>query len=315
MFIQAAEIYMRQNGVVAVPYAIDPMVMYWNRDLFDNASITVVPTFWDEFLTLAPKLTTRDQKTQDITQSAIAFGEYANVANAKDILAMLFLQTGDPIVRMNSQWYPVGDLLKQDGEYLIPDQDVISALRYYMDFSNPLKSIYSWSRALPNSRDQFLKGGLAVYFGYASEYKVLKEKNPHLNFAVAPVPQTRGTTVEITFAKMHGLAVLKSSTNKATAFVAVQKLLESDYSGAFASQFGLPPVRRDLLNVQQTDAVMSVLYDSAIRARTWLDPRPEATEGFFKTAIESISSGRNDVTQSVSVLGASVNSELLPYQY
>ncbi len=314
MFIQAGEVYMRQSGVVAVPYAIDPIVMYWNRDLFDNASITVVPTFWDEFLTITPKLTIRDPKTQEITQSAIAFGEYANVANAKDILAMLFLQTGDPIVRMTPQGIPYGDLVRQEGEFVTPDQDVISALRYYMDFSNPLKNIYTWSRALPNSRDQFLTGGLAVYFGYASEYKVLKEKNPHLNFVAAPVPQTRGTDVQITFARMHGFAVLKSSSNKSTAFIAVQKLMEPEFSGAFAAAYSLPPVRRDLLNVQQTDAAMSVFYDSAIRARTWLDPKPEATDGLFRTAIESISSGRYDVSQSVSLLGGGLNSELFPYQ-
>ncbi len=312
-FIQASEIYMRDQGLIALPFAVDPMVMYWNRDLFNNASVTQPPAYWDEFLTFAPKLTQHDQKTSEITQSAISFGEYSNVQNAKDIIAMLFLQVGNNIVKM-SNGKPVVDLLDTQGTKVSANQDVVSAFRYFMDFSNPLQNIYSWSRALPSSRDQFINGNLAVYFDYASAYKDIQLKNPHLNFAVAPVPQLRGTKVDITYARMHGLAVLKSSKNKQTAFIAVQRLLESEPSGQFAATYSLPPVRRDLLNKRPTDATLSVFYDSAIRARTWLDPRPEESDKAFRTAVESVSSGRHDVTQSIIDLSDQLQSALRPYQ-
>ena len=312
-FIQASEIYMRDQGLIALPFAIDPMVMYWNRDLLNNASITQPPMYWDEFLTLAPKLTLHDQKTSDIIQSAISFGEYSNVQNAKDIIAMLFLQVGSNIVKMNDG-KPVVDLLDTSSQNISANQDVVSAFRYFMDFSSPLKNIYSWSRALPNSRDQFINGNLAVYFDYASAYKDIQSKNPHLNFTVAPVPQLRGTKVNITYARMHGLAVMKSSKNKQTAFIAVQRLLESEPSEQFASAFSLPPVRRDLLSVRPTDTALSVFYDSAIRARTWLDPRPEESDKAFRTAVESVSSGRHDTNQAIIELSNQLQSSLRPYQ-
>ncbi len=312
-FVQASEIYMRDQGLIALPFAIDPMVMYWNRDLFNNASVTLPPAYWDEFLTLAPKLTRHDQKTSEIKESAISFGEYSNVQNAKDIIAMLFLQVGNTIVKMN-KGKPAVDLLNTEGTRVSASQDVVSAFRFFMDFSNPLQNIYSWSRALPNSRDQFINGNLAVYFDYASAYKDIQLKNPHLNFAVAPVPQLRGAKVNITYARMHGLAVLKSSKNKLTALVAVQRLLESEPSGQFAAAFSLPPVRRDLLNKRPTDTTLSVFYDSAIRARTWLDPRPEESDKAFRTAVESVSSGRNDISQSVTYLSNQLQSALRPYQ-
>ena len=312
-FVQAAEIYMRDTGLVAVPYAIDPIVMYWNRDIFNNASVTMPPKYWDEFLTLAPKLTVRDQKTQDITQSAIAFGEYANVTNAKDILTMLFLQTGDPIVVFQNGT-PKLTFTKVEGTNVIPNADDVSALRFYMDFSNPLKNIYSWSRALPNSRDQFLKGGLAVYFDYVSAYRTLKEKNPHLNFAVAQVPMARNATVDISAAKIHGLAVMKSSRNKPTAFIAIQKLLEAKYSGAFSEAFSLPPVRRDLLNIRPADAVLSVSYDSAIRSRAWLDPRPGISDKLYQDTIEGISSGKMNFSDAISYLNSGLSSALDAYK-
>lgn len=312
LFVQAGEIYMRDGGYVAIPFAIDPIVMYWNRDLFDNASITQPPQFWDEFLTLTPKLTKRNPKTQDITQSALSFGEYVNVNNAKELLAMLFLQVGNPIVTM-SGLRPTAKLVARDNDQFVPNEDVVSAFRFYMDFSNPLKNIYTWSRALSSSRDQFVNGNLAVYFDYASAYRELKAKNPHLNFAVAQVPQPRNTKTEITFARMHGLAVLKSSTNKQTAFIAVQRLLDTTYAGGLASAFNLPPVRRDLLANRPTDAVLSVLYDAAIRARTWLDPRPEDSDKAFQAAVEGVSSGRHDVSTSIIRLNSDLLSALAGY--
>jgi len=307
-FIQAAEIYMRDGGLVALPFAIDPIVMYWNRDIFTNASITQPPQYWDEFLTMTPKLTKQNSKTSDITQSAIAFGEFVNVDHAKDILAMLFLQVGNPIVKF-IKGHPVAEVaVTNDSNKFVVDQDVVSALRFFMDFSNPVKSIYTWSRAKSNSQDEFINGNLAVLFDFASAYNNIAEKNPHLNFAVAQVPQPRGTKAEVTFARVHGLAVLKSSRNKKTAFIAVQRLLvDKNAAKDFASAYNLPPVRRDLLANKPNDAALAVFYDAAIRSRTWLDPKPETTDKAFKNMVESISSGRQDVDAAVSQL----NSELI----
>jgi multiple sugar transport system substrate-binding protein len=312
LFVQAAEIYMRDSGLVALPFAIDPLVMYWDRDLFNNSSVTIPPKYWDEFLTLAPKLTKRDPKTNDITQSAIAFGEYVNIDNAKDIIAMLFLQVGNPIVRLvNGR--PTTELSALTGQQVVPNQDIVSAFRFYMDFSNPLKNIYSWNRAHSSSRDEFINGNLALYFGFASEHASLRQKNPHLNFAVAPIPQPRETKVEITFARMHGLAVLKSSRNKPTAFYAAQHLLDTKPSGDFAAAFNLPPVRRDLLARRPGDAVLSVFYDSAIRSRTWLDPKPEESDKAFRQMVESVSSGRSNIESAVNYLNTALITLLKPY--
>jgi ABC-type glycerol-3-phosphate transport system substrate-binding protein len=313
-FIQAGEIYMRNKGLIALPFAVDPMVMYWNRDLFNNSSITEPPKYWDEFLTLAPRLTKHDPKTGDITQSAVALGEYVNIDNAKDVIAMLFLQVGNLIVSLdNDSGKPVAKLVVSDGQKVVPNQDVISAFRFYMDFSNPLKSIYSWNRAHSGSRDEFLNGNLALYFGFASDYRSLQQKNPHLNFAAAPIPQPRETKVEITFARMHGLAVLKTSRNKPTAFYAVQHLLETKPSGDFAAAFDLPPVRRDLLTHRPTDSTLSVFYDSAIRSRTWLDPKPEESDKAFRQVVESVSSGRNTIEEAITYLNTALETALRPY--
>lgn len=313
-FIQAAEIYKRDNGLIAVPFAVDPMVMYWNRDIFSNASVTEPPKYWDEFLTLTPLLTKKDPKTFNITQSAISFGEFENVDHAKDILAMLFLQVGNPIVKLGAGGKPLASLMSGDAGHLVPSEDVVSAFRFFMDFSNPLKDIYTWNRSRSNSLNEFINGNLAVHFDYASAYKTISEKNPHLNFAVAQVPIPRGTSAEITFAKVYGLTILKSSPNKPSAVFVVQQLLGSTPSGQFAQSFTLPPVRRDLLSQKPTDAAQTVFYDAAIRARTWLDPKPELSNDAFQSAVESVSSGRYPVGQAIGGLQTQLSAALQAYQ-
>ena len=51
-YITKAELFLGGNGVLAVPFSVDPLVMYWNRDLFANAGIAEPPQYWDEFLRL-----------------------------------------------------------------------------------------------------------------------------------------------------------------------------------------------------------------------------------------------------------------------
>lgn len=313
-FVQAAEIYMREEGLLALPFAIDPMVLYWNRDLFNNASITQPPRYWDELLTLTPKLTKRNSKTFEITESAIAFGEFVNVDFAKDILAMLFLQVGNPMVAIKDG-KPESRLVETNGNQLVPSADAISAFRFFMDFSNPQKPNYTWNRSRSSSRNEFINGNLAMHLDYASAYGRIKEKNPHLNFAVAQMPLPRGTKAEITFTKIHGLAVLKSSKNKQTAFVAVQRLLgDPDPAKDFAASFDLPPVIRKYLATRPTDAALSVFYDAAIRGRTWLDPRPGASNEAFRAMVESVSSGRIDVSKAVRDLNDELDTLLKAYK-
>lgn len=317
-FVQAADIYMRDDGLLALPFAIDPMVMYWNRDLFDKASITEPPKYWVELLTMAPKLTKRNVKTFEIKESAVSFGEFGNVLHAKDILAMLFLQLGNPIIAVEGG-KPSARLVEKNASQLAPSADAVSALRFYMDFSNPQKSTYTWNRARGGSLDEFINGNLAIYFDYASAYRKIKEKNPHLNFAVAPVPLPGNAEdppkAEITFTKIYGLAIVKTSHNKQTALVAIQRLLaDPNPEKDFSAVFNLPPVLRKYLAVRPLDAARAIFYDAAIRGRTWLDPRPGESEEAFRTMVESVSSGRANVAGAIRALNAELDSLLAPYQ-
>lgn len=309
-FIPEGEMFLRPTGIVALPFTIDPIVMYWNRDTFTTALLPKPPVYWSEFYDLVPKITTRD-RTGNITKSLVPFGEYRNVTNAKELLSVLLMQAGSPIVTTKADSFTAA--LVTQGPVAM-ENPVVTAMRFFTEFSKPEKDSYSWNRSLPASRAMFEAGDLALYFGYASEYKSIKLKNPHLNFDIAVVPQVGSSATKITFGRISGVAIVAASKNQAGAFRAATLLSGSGVVSGMGTLTGLPPVRRDLIAVRPTDAVSSIFYDSALISRAWYDPNPSETSSIFMNMIENVNSGRNSMNEAISIAHSSLSKLIQDYQ-
>lgn len=286
-FIEGAEIYLSPEGVLALPVFANPMVMYWNRSIFTDAKLTEPPKYWDEFYNLATTITKKDGAL-NISRSAVAFGEYANISHAKEIVLNLAMQAGTPVTTWNGSKVAV----VFTGSFNKPTVPAEAAVNFYTEFGNPSKTSYSWNRSLPNSTNYFLSGDLALYFGFASEISTLQLKNPNLNFDVAMVPVSREGGTNVSIARFNAFAVTKSSKNPNGAFGVAAILSGTAGAKAISSTLKLPSVRRDLLSQRSINAYEVIFNDSAIRAKGWLDPNPTQTNSIFKNMIESITSGR-----------------------
>lgn len=297
-FLQEGEIFLRPEGIVALPFTLDPLVMYWNRDIFTNAGIVIPPSSWKTFYDLAPKITARDSGG-NISRSLVSFGGYRNVTNAKEILSLFMMQAGSPIATIQNGTPSVSIFPPSDPRVENP---VISAIRFFTEFSKQDKDSYSWNSSLPSSRSMFEAGDLATYFGYAGEYQSIRQKNPHLNFDITVVPQAENTQIKTTFGKMQGIALVRASTNPQGGLQAAFVLSGKDVVSGIASRMGLPPVRRDLISVRPTDAILSVFYDSAIISRAWYDPSASDTNTLFMTMIDDITSGKLTMNQALLTL-------------
>lgn len=302
-FIQEGELYLTSSGIIALPFSVDPMIMYWNRDIFSNAGIAVPPTSWSEFFTLAPKMTIKDANG-NISQSTIAFGESRNVSHFKDIISLLSLQAGTSIVGTDNQGN-LSSTFNSHGQGLVPAEE---ALSYYTEFSNPLKPSYSWNRSLSTDKSAFIAGQLAVYFGYASELASIRTANPNLNFDVAIVPQTEGK--RLTFGDMNAIALLKSSKNLSAAYTDAVLLTGSQLENSWSAISGFPPVRRDLLTSVSGDAYSPIFYQSALISNAWLDPNKEATTNVFSNLVENVTSGKLRVSESVNAASQQIDAYL-----
>lgn len=301
-FVEEAEMFLLPDGIVAMPIVVDPLVMYWNRDLFTNAGIANPPIYWDEFFNLTRSLTVKDGAL-NLDKSTVALGEYSNIDNAKEIMSALVFQAGNPIVEWQGTRFASTFNDRRDQPVL----PASSALTFYTEFSNPTKAFYSWNRSLPEAQSVFVAGDLATYFGFASELLSIRLKNPNLNFDVSMLPQSRNSGRNITFGNLMGLAIVKNSKNIGGAFGAAMSLSGKASVESFSENLRLPPARRDLLSSAPSDPYMSVFYNGALWARGWFDPDPQATEALFQEMIESVTAGRLSLERAINELHNRLN--------
>jgi ABC-type glycerol-3-phosphate transport system substrate-binding protein len=298
-YVQEAELFLTKNGIAALPFTIDPMVMYWNRTMLTNAGIASPPTLWSQ-LYAADGVISKINKidvNHNIIKTALALGTYNNISHAKDILSLLISQAGSSIVKTDTQGNLQSALADSNGT--ASANGTQAAISFYTQFADPAKSIYSWNTALPLSRDAFTAGDLALYFGYASELNNISTRNPNLNFDAALMPQSQSSSANITFGKVYGLSILKSTPNVTATANAIIALSSSAAQAVWSDVSGYPPVTRDLLDVKPASPFMSVFYIAALQSWGWLDPNRSVTDGIFGDMIRSVLSGSKQPIEAV----------------
>jgi ABC-type glycerol-3-phosphate transport system substrate-binding protein len=282
-YIDGAGIFMLSDGVYGYPFAVDPLVLYWNRDLFSSSGLAQPPRTWEALIADAvPALTKRDSQFE-LAQSAVALGEYSNITRAKEVLATLFFQAGSMIVDEADASYRV--TLNQGGmNGVLPGESVLT---FYTQFSNPAKAVYSWNRAKTEDRRSFLQGTLAMYFGLGSERTALERENANLNFDMTEIPQGSGATVRRGYGEFYAFAVPRGSQNQQGSFFVAQELgFKAERAGALASAFGMAPTHRTLIGASSGDLYAGILGQAALISRGWFDPEPEGSADAFRQMIE-----------------------------
>lgn len=285
MFIDAANSFYTSIGALGFPLLVDPLILYWNRDLLSSAGFAKPPVYWEELPNMAQKLTKRSD-TGGILKSAISFGEYANVMNAKVILGTLILQAGGTITAQDKTGRLI-PALGSGGGALATE----SALRFYTQFADPSNNAnYTWNRSLPDSRQAFSAGDVALYIGHVSEIPLLLSMNPNLNFAIAPLPQIRKVGREVNTARVYALAVSRTGKNQNGAMVVASLLASLPTARDIGIALGMPSALRDVLG-EPAEGSWGLFNKEAIIARSWLDPDPEKTAAIFRAMIERVTSG------------------------
>ena len=307
-FVPLADVFKKGDGFYGIPFAVDPLVLYYNTSHLDSAGYALPPTTWEAVLGQAAALTkiTSDQR---IVRSGVAFGEYSNIANARAIISLLLLQSGVSITA------PSNSLLKSTlmadpidaNRGSAPSE---AAINFYTQFANPAKSVYSWNRSLPEARQAFIAGDLTYYVGFASEHAAIAAANPNLLFDMAAVPQPGTSETRISYGKGYVLAVPESSSNSAGAFAIADSLSRTVPTDAYISLLRLAPARRTLLVAPENDPYAPIYFREALYARAWLSPTPEETDSIFGAMISNIGSGRKDVLEALNTADQTLNQSL-----
>ncbi len=214
--IDGAQIFLTTNGISGLPLLVDPLVVYYNKDILAANNFVIPPKTWNDLQAAVPIFTKRDSQNH-ITQSTIALGEADNILHARDILSALFLQAGDSIVAYDtstsSNQVTLADGGTGAGAGATAQLPAVQSLTFYTSFANPTNSNYTWNNSLPESLQNFLAGKSAFYIGRASELFSIQSENPNLNFDVTQLFQTANATRPITFGSFVAVGIMKNAPN------------------------------------------------------------------------------------------------------
>lgn len=295
LFVDGADIYLAKDGITGYPLLVDPLVLYYNKDMLSNEGILFPPKFWDELFDLNDKLT-KKKIDGSISQSMIALGQYDNVNHSKDILSMLLLQSNNPIVAKTDKGYRLA--IKDSS--VNGDSPFNQIVNFFLEFSNPSNNSYSWNRSMSNSLDMFTSGRLAFYIGYASELFNIESINPNLSFDVTMIPQTKGVDIKRTYGEFYTIVANNKSKNLASSLGVMAMATDPVFLKELGITTSLPTATRTLLNEKQKDSYLSTFFEGAIVSRSWLDPNQKETNSIFKELIENSLSNKLSVGEAIS---------------
>jgi len=299
-FLELSEVYVVPEGVLGLPVFADPLVMFWNRTMFQSEGEVKPPVSWQDFFRILP-IFTQVSDNLTISRTALPLGEAVNINHFKEILMTLVLQAGNPVTQKGEFGYE--SVLS--GSRAFPSG--LQALQFFTEFSNPTKDSYSWNRSLPSSQDYFLAGKSAVYLGFASEIRPLQLKNPNLNFDVAEIPQSASTESKSVYAKLYGLFIPSQAQNKTGSYRAMSVLTSQDALEKLQNIIKLSVVRRDLAAQTASDDLFTDIFRrEAIYAKTYIDPQDSTTNNITGTMIETITSGRRSIQEAITLFDQEV---------
>ena len=290
-YVQESNIYLTDSGIMGLPFVIDPLIMYWNRGMFNSAGVATYPKYWDEFNTIIPKLTVRESDG-NVRKSAVAMGDFTNMTNARELVGSMLLQLNNPFTAYDSTGIKT-TITNSSGS--APQ----SVFKFFAQFVDPSSPNYSWNRGMPNDKTAFLSGISATYFGFASELKDIRTKNPNLNFDAVSLPQVRTGGVKATFGKMYAFSFMKSSNNVNTAFQVASTMTAPSFLPILGSMLYLPSVRRDIIARGSTDPYIDVFNKAALVSNGWLDIEPMKSRQILSGMVQNITSGKVSVSEGI----------------
>ncbi len=252
------ENFVLNNKVYALPLSIDTLALYYNRDIFDRRGVVSPPKTWSRFRDIV-----FDNKI-----SAGFGGTSSTVPQAPDIISLLMLQSE---VKM------VSDDLKSAVFGL--NRQALDVLNFYIQFTSPNES----------SLDAFSAGRLGMMIDYSAAKQYIKNKNPHLNFEVALVPQFN-LDKPVSFASYYGLAVSRaierSETRKREALNFVLFLTTNEEMAEhYALVSNRPPALRSLIERYIDHPEYGVFAKQALTARSWPQVDKEKVFSIFDDMI------------------------------
>ena len=291
-----------EDKIYGLPLGLDLLVLYYNKDLLNNAGIITPPQTWQEFVNSVNALTLQDRYGNFI-QSGAAMGTAENVANLTDILSLLMLQNGTSMVNQRNQ--VIFDQGLIDDPTYFPG---IEALLFYTGFANPYQGIYTWNEQMINSLDAFIQGRVGFILGYSNYLPIIKSQAPKLNFDIAKVPQISGSFKEVNYAQYWLETVSKKTKYPSEAWGFLLYAIEAQNAQTFIEKTKRPTAHRALIQKQLEDFDLAPFARGVLTAQTWYQGKNYSlVEEAFQEMVKNVLIGEKTAKEAIDYCAKKVN--------
>jgi ABC-type glycerol-3-phosphate transport system substrate-binding protein len=282
------------EAVYGLPISFDTLVLYYNKDLLDQANIPVPATTWDGFVEQVPNLTLVDVD-DNIIQSGAALGTSSNVPRFFDIISLLMMQNGAVMTTGNNVQFD--NEIDLGGKKFQPG---VQAVEFYTSFATPTVEWYSWNAEQEDALESFIAGKTAYFIGDHYHLADIQNRGDQLNFDIAPIPQV-DLTAAVNYPNYWVETVSVNSLYPDEAWLFIEELTTNEaYVAAILEITEEPAALRTLVEKQKEDFVLSIFSNQSLTAQSWYAGNdPAAAEDEFADMITIINEGRLDTLTAV----------------
>lgn len=274
-YSSAVESAVINGNIYASPMYFDTLVLVYNKDHFDEIDQQTPPTSWEEFRSLAIRLT-QIGENRNLIRAGAAIGTADNIDFSTDIIGLFFEQARVSVPdRIDS----------------VAAQD---ALSFYTKFSVDDKV---WSSSLPKDSIAFAREEVSMIFIPSWNLLDIVKARPDLNIGVGMVPQIDPQN-PVTWGSFWMYAVPKNSSSKQASWEFInyltseeQELLRFDLATNYRS-YGAPFANASLRNEIESSSIAEYL-------------RPVLMSGPYSSS--NIFAGRSGNQQQTESLKEAVN--------
>ncbi len=294
--------------IYGLPFSTDNLVLYYNRDILNQARIALPPRNWNELVSQIPSLVKENEKGE-IIQSAIALGTSKNIQRYTDLLSVLMMQDGATMGKMND-----ANVFQAVFDQSVKDADNKAfysgahALTFYTDFSNASKQAYTWNEDLPDSFEAFTQGLSAYFLGYAYHIPLIQKAAPTLNYDIAALPQV-SLNQEINFANYWVQSVFVNSKNATQAWDFLYFATQAGNVQPYLKETVLPSALRSIINTQAEDyPQIDIFIKQSLTSSSWYHGKNYRTvDEAFKLMIDEVVKAETTPKDAVEKAAKTIN--------
>ncbi|WP_029144766.1 extracellular solute-binding protein [Microbacterium luticocti] len=276
-FVQNASIDGTQWGL---PFIASARALFYNKDLFEKAGVTEPPKTWADMEAAAAKL-----KAAGVTPYGMPLG--AEEAQAETAI-----------------WFYGGGGGYGDAQKLTIDSpENVAAATEMQKFIKE-----GWTEANPGSTDRtpllnvFIQGKIGMQVGLPPIVGQIKDKNPDLNYAIAPIATKDGSP--FTLGVADHLMAFKNKVDKKES---IKKFLDYFYSPEVYTKWvgaeGFLPTTKSGAEAMASDETIKPFLDLLPSAKFYPSTNPNwsAAQGAIQAQIGQLGQGANpaDLLKSI----------------